>query len=141
MSFDQPNEKTPMSQQWDLSVQRQLPGRWVVEASYSGNHGTHLVAGGYNLNQSDSAAILSLGTTLQNTVPNPYAGIVPGSLGGGHDHPAAVALRIPYNTGVTVRNPHSAIPSYHAGLLAVQKHFSQGLTLLASYTKWQTHQR
>ena len=42
VSYDQPNEKTPMSQQWNLSVQTQLPGKWILEVAYSGNHGTHL---------------------------------------------------------------------------------------------------
>ena len=49
-----------MSQQWDFSIQKQLPGSWVVDVTYSGNHGTHLVAGNYDLNQLDPQ-YLSLG--------------------------------------------------------------------------------
>lgn len=135
VSFDQPNQKTPMSQQWDLSVQRQLPGNWVIEIAYTGNHGTHLVAGNYSLNQLTAEQYQTLGTSLQNTVPNPYAGLVPGSLGAATITLQQSLYAYPYYTSVTVRNPHLGNSIYHAGLLRVEKRFSQGLTFLASYTK------
>jgi hypothetical protein len=134
VSFDQPDQKTPMSQQWDLSVQKQLPGNWIVDVTYSGNHGTHLVAGGYDLNQLDPQ-YLSLGTALQNPVTNPYAGKVPGALGAATITKAQSLKPYPYYSSITVRNPHLGNSIYHAGLLTVQKRFSQGLTFLASYTK------
>ena len=135
VNFDQPNQKTPMSQQWDFSLQRQLPGNWVVELAYSGNHGTHLVSGNYNLNQLTPQQYQSLGATLQNTVPNPYAGIVPGSLGAARITLQQSLYAFPYYTTVTVRNPHLGDSIYHSGLIRVEKRFSQGLTFLASYTK------
>jgi hypothetical protein len=135
VNYDQPNQKTPMSQQWDFSLQRQLPGNWVVELAYSGNHGTHLVSGGYNLNQLAPEQYQTLGTTLQNTVPNPYAGIVPGSLGAARITLQQSLYAFPYYTSVTVRNPHLGNSIYHSGLIRVEKRFSQGLTFLASYTK------
>jgi hypothetical protein len=134
VSYDQPNQKTPLSQQWNFSVQKQLMGGWVVDASYTGNHGTHLVAGSYNLDQLDPQ-YLSLGTALQNPVANPYAGIVPGSLGGATITKQQSLLPYPYYTSVTVRNPHLGNSIYHAGLLSVQKRLQGGLTVLASYTK------
>jgi len=134
VSFDQPDQKTPMSQQWDVSVQRQLPGHWVVEATYTGNHGTHLVAGSYNLNQLTAQQYASLGTTLQNAVPNPYAGIIPGSLGASTITLLQSLYAYPYQSSVTVRNPHLGNSIYHAALLRVEKRFSNGLTFLASYT-------
>jgi hypothetical protein len=133
-SCDQSAQKTPMSQQWNFSVQKQLPGKWVVDATYSGNHGTHLVAGSYNMDQLDPQ-YLNLGTALQNPVTNPYAGKVSGSLGGATITKQQSLLPYPYYTGVTVRNPHLGNSIYHAGLLTVQKRFDKGLTLLASYTK------
>ena len=133
-SYDQSAQLTPMSQQWNLSLQKQILGGWVIDATYTGNHGTHLVAGGYNLNQLDPK-YLSLGTALQNSVSNPYAGKVPGSLGGATFTQQQSLLPYPYYTGITVRNPHLGNAIYHAGLLSVQKRFSKGLTVLASYTK------
>ncbi len=134
VSYDQSAQKTPMSQQWNLSIQKQILGGWVIDASYTGNHGTHLVAGGYNLDQLDPK-YLNLGTALQNPVTNPYANVVPGSLGSATITQQQSLLPYPYYTGITVRNPHLGNSIYHAGLLSVQKRFSKGLTFLASYTK------
>ena len=124
-----------MSQQWAFSLQRQLPGNWVVELTYTGNHGTHLVAGSYDLNQLTPDQYRTYGTALQNSVPNPYAGIVPGSLGGATITVQQSLAAFPYYTTITVRNPHLGNSIYHAGLLRVEKRFSHGLTFLASYTK------
>jgi hypothetical protein len=134
VSYDQATQKSPMSQQWDVSIQRQLPGNWVIDITYSGNHGTHLISGGYALDQLNPQ-YLSLGTALQNAVSNPYAGIVPGSLGAATITKQQSLLPYPYYTGITVRNPHMGDSIYHAGLLSVEKRFSHGLTFLASYTK------
>ena len=134
VTYDQSIQKTPMSQQWNFSVQKQMFGGWVVDVSYTGNRGTHLVAGNYNLNQLDPQ-YESLGNALSNSVTNPYAGIVPGSLGNATISRQQSLLAYPYYTSVTVRNPHLGNSMYHAGLLTVQKRMSKGLTFLASYTK------
>ncbi len=109
-----------MSQQWNFSLQKQMFGGWVVDVSYTGNRGTHLVAGNYNLNQLDPQ-YESLGNALSNSVTNPYAGIVPGSLGNATISRQQSLLAYPYYTSVTVRNPHLGNSIYHAGLLTVQK--------------------
>lgn len=36
-----PNLKEPYIQQWNFGIQRKLPGNFVVEANYVGNHGVH----------------------------------------------------------------------------------------------------
>jgi hypothetical protein len=133
-SYDQSNQSTPMSQQWNLSLQRQFGKGLVIEAGYTGNHGTHLVAGSYGLDQLNPQ-YLSLGNALQNAVANPYAGLVPGSLGSATITQQQALLPYPEYTGVTVRNPHLGDSIYHAGYLTVQKRLTQGFTFLASYTK------
>jgi Carboxypeptidase regulatory-like domain/TonB-dependent Receptor Plug Domain len=134
VNYDQPDQKTPLSQQWNVSLQKQIFGGWVIDASYTGNHGTHLVAGSYNLDQIASQ-YLSLGNALQNPVPNPYAGIVPGALGAATITKLQSLLPFPYYTSVTVRNPHLGNSIYHSGLLTVQKRLQNGLTVLVAYTK------
>jgi outer membrane receptor protein involved in Fe transport len=134
VNYDQSAQKTPMSQQWNFSVQKQLPGSWVVDISYTGNHGTHLLSGNYNLDELNPQ-YLGLGNALQNPVANPYAGIVPGSLGGSTITLQQALLPYPYYSSVLVRNPHLGNSIYHAALLTVQKRFDKGLTVLASYTK------
>jgi hypothetical protein len=133
VNWDQPREKVPMSQQWSLSVQRQLRGRWVVEAAYSANQASHLVSGGYDFNQLDPQHLV-LGLGLQNQVPNPYAGRVPGSLGAATISRSQSLRPYPYYTGVGVRLPHLGNSIYHAFLLSVEKRLAHGVALLASYT-------
>jgi hypothetical protein len=133
VSYDQARESVPRAQEWNASLQRQLPGQWMVELGYSGNHANHLVAGGYNLNQLNPA-YLSQGNALQNSVPNPYAGIVPGALGGPTITLQQSLLAYPYYSAITVRDPHLGDSIYHAGYISVKKKFSSGLVLLGSYT-------
>ena len=42
ITYFDPNPKSPRTQRWQVGIQRELPGRWVVEASYVGNHGSQL---------------------------------------------------------------------------------------------------
>ena len=37
-----PRIKTPYIQNWSFGIQRQLPGNWVVEVNYVGNHAVHM---------------------------------------------------------------------------------------------------
>jgi hypothetical protein len=134
VSFDQPGEKVPMSQQWSLSLQHEFAGDWLVDLAYAGNRGSHLLAGGYELNQLDPQH-WSLGIALQDQAPNPYAGRVPGALGGATITRAQSLRPYPYYNAITVRNPHNGSSIYHALMFSAEKRFSKGLVLLASYTK------
>jgi hypothetical protein len=133
VNYDQRNQSVPYSQQWNLSVQHQLPKGFVVEASYTGNKGTHLPAGSYDMNQLNPQ-YLSLGLALQDAVPNPYAGVISGSLGAATITRAQSLKAYPYYTSISVRNPRLGSSIYHAMLLSAEKRFSGGLTLLASFT-------
>ena len=133
VTWEQSYEKVPMSQQWGLSLQRQFSKTWMGEASYTANKASHLVAGGYDLNQLDPQ-YLSLGLALGENVPNPYAGRVPGALGGATLTRSQSLRPFPYYTGITVRNPHLGNSVYHALLASMEKRLSGGFALLASYT-------
>lgn len=128
--------RTPMSQQWNLSVQQQLPAGFLLEVAYSANRGTHLLAGDYDLNQADPALVREFGlqNRLTNNVPNPFAGKVPGQFGGATITQAQALRPYPYVGGITVRAPHLGSSTYHALLASAEKRFSRGFTLLASYT-------
>ncbi|MBL8217261.1 MAG: carboxypeptidase regulatory-like domain-containing protein [Bryobacterales bacterium] len=133
VNWDQANEKTPRSQQWTVSLQRQLPGRWLIDAAYSANQGSHLAASGYDFNQLDPQ-LNSLGLSLQDQVPNPYAGRIPGALGGATISRSQSLRPFPYYTGVTVRVPRLGNSIYHAFLLSVEKRLANGFAILGSYT-------
>jgi hypothetical protein len=121
-----------MSQQWSASLQQEVKG-WLLEATYSANKANNLVAGGYNLNELPPEAY-NLGLALQERVPNPYAGLVPGSLGDPTIQRGQLLRPFPYYSNVTIRNPHLGSSIYHALLTSVEKRLSSGFIMLASYT-------
>lgn len=134
VTWDQPNEKVPMSQQWSASLQHQVKG-WLLDASYSANRGTNLLAGGYNLN-GVRPENWQYGLRLtQERVANPYAGQVPGALGGSTITLQQSLADFPYYNAVTVRNPHLGNSMYHALLFTAERRFQSGLVVLVSYTK------
>lgn len=134
VTWDQTNEKYPRSQQWNLGVQKQLPGQWVIDAAYSGNKVNNLISGSYEYNVIDPQNY-SLGLALQDQVPNPYAGKVPGSLGAATIARSQLLKPYPYYSSVSVRNPHLGESFYNAFFLSVEKRFSRGVAFLTSYTK------
>jgi hypothetical protein len=135
-AFKERYSPTPMSQQWNLSLQQQLPGGFLAEVAYSANRGTHLLAGDYDLNQADPEKVRQFGLagTLTNQVANPFAGKVPGQFGGATIAQSQLLRPYPYLGNVTVRAPHLGNSIYHALLATGEKRFSKGFTLLASYT-------
>jgi Carboxypeptidase regulatory-like domain len=66
-----PNSGTaPRFQNWSLSVQRELPGKFVFEAAYIGNRGTRLSASHFSLNLLD-AKHYALGNLLNLRIDDP----------------------------------------------------------------------
>ena len=130
--------RNPYMQQWNLNVQRELPGNIVFEAAYIGSKGTRLLAGesGVTLSQLP-VSFLSLGTQLQDQVQNPFFGIItnPSSplrfqtVSRGRlfrpypQYNGVNAFRIPYGSSI-----------YHGGTLKADKRFSNGVSFLVAYT-------
>jgi hypothetical protein len=133
VEHDESSNRVPMSQQWTASIQHQLPGGWLVDVGYSANRGTKLIAAPYDFNQMDNR-FWDLGLALQNNVPNPYAGRVPGALGAATITRAQSLRPFPYYTSVAIRTPHLGSSIYHALLVSVERRLAQGLAMLVSYT-------
>jgi outer membrane receptor protein involved in Fe transport len=133
IKFTESTGSTPYSQQWSASLQQQLPGRWLIDATYSGNKGSHFITGAYNYNSLDPQ-YLSLGRGLLDNVRNPNAGLVTGSLGAANITRRQSLLPYPYYGAVNVTNPHLGSYVSHLFLLSVEKKSARGLTLLFSYT-------
>lgn len=134
VTYEQPNQKVPMSQQWSASLQQQVKG-WLLEASYSANNGTHLVAGDYDLNGVQPQNWVYGLRLSQERAPNPYAGLVPGALGGATITLRQASAAFPYYNAVRVRRPHLGNSIYHAFLFTAERRFQRGLVMLFSYTK------
>jgi hypothetical protein len=140
------NFPAPYVQQWNLDVQRQFHGDLLVDIAYAGSKGTHLPMHSQDLDQlqpqylPQSAADV---TNLTAIVPNPFAGNCTGCTGpvqsGGMGTNATVKadqLLVPYPQfdGFSLEEPDDRDSSYHSMQLKVQKRFSAGAQVLASYT-------
>jgi hypothetical protein len=103
------------TEQWDLSLQRQIGSNWIVSASYLGMRALHLRAA-----FEQNPAIYGPGATLGNTNQrrllyriNPIPGVF-------------------YGTITTMDDGVNS--NYHALRLSAQHRFSQNFTLLSVYT-------
>ena len=133
VSMEEADGTTPMSLQWNASLQHQLGKSWLVDVAYSANRGSHFLGTGYDVNQLDPQ-YNSLGLALQNPVPNPYAGKVPGTLGAATITREQSLKPYPYYQSISIRNPHYGSYTSHLLLLSVEKRMSRGFTMLFSYT-------
>jgi len=130
--------RNPYSEQWNLNVQKGLPGKSTVEVGYLGNHGLFLINGDPGVPYSQlPTADLALGNQLTQSVPNPFYGIIttPGSpLSQQFIQYNRLLRPFPQYDGVSSFRKPGAQSIYHGFTAKFDKRFSHGLTLLASYT-------
>jgi hypothetical protein len=138
------NETRGYSQQWNFTIQRQPWENWLFEVAYVGNRGVHLFMYNQNLNWLPDSTFSSLGSGLNTLVNNPFFGIIKtGPLAAAQIAQSQLLLPYPQFTALPgvlqggVVNPFSYLGSsiFHAGTLKVERRFSQGLSLLAAYSK------
>jgi hypothetical protein len=130
--------QVPHMQQWNLNVQRELPGNIITEVAYIGSKGTDLLIGesGLQFAQVDPS-YLSLGTALQEQVPNPFFGIItnPSSpLRFATVERRRLLRPFPQYDGVSAFRVPGSKSIYHGFTARADKRFANGLSLLASYT-------
>lgn len=131
------------AQMWNFGVQRELPGKMVLDVHYWGNKGTHDADDATSVLGSVTRNIdqlpdqyLALGSTLTQLVPNPFAG-----LGlGGVLAPAQISrqqslLPFPQYTGISQDFGPWGDSMYEAGSVQVERRLSSGLTFSAVYTR------
>ena len=142
ISFVDPADRVPRFHNWHFDVQRELPGRTLVSASYVGSRAYYLAApstdftGAINENINQvNPTYLSLGTALLQAVPNPLYGIITsGSLAGSTIPQSQLLKRYPQYSGVTRAAPAFGNSHYSSAQLQVEKRTSHGITALVSYT-------
>lgn len=108
VTFFDPQRRTGYSLQFNLSVQHELPGRILIDVGYLGNMSRKLPGENLTLNQ-----------------------IRPEKLGPGAgqwDRP------FPQFSNVQIQYPAIGVSAYNAGVVRVEKRFSGGFNLLATYT-------
>ena len=132
------------SQQWNFTIQHQPFENWLFELGYVGNRGVHLFMYNQNLNWLPDSTVAAYGAALNNQVANPFFGIIKsGPLASATVPQAQLLLPFPQFTALSgtiqggVVNPFSYLGDsiYHALTAKVERRFSNGLSLLAAYSK------
>jgi hypothetical protein len=133
--------RQPKIGQWNLSLQRELPGHLKVQAAYAGSASIALLAGPTDLNQL-TPETMALGATVLNTlVPNPFLTLP------ANQRPAATSILgratisvaqllrpFPQFGNVVSYNMNEAHATYHSLQLRIERRFSDGLLFTAGYT-------
>jgi hypothetical protein len=154
----EPKRANPYNQQWNLVLQRELARNLVVDLAYVGSRGVHLPARSLELNQispdtvayaranyntpgacpttgNPNNACTSIAQFFTQAVPNPFAGLLPGTTLNGSTIPRAQLLRrFPQYTNVSWFSPQVGVSTYNAFQASLQKRFSGGLSAVVNYT-------
>ena len=123
-------------QQWNVSLQRELTTNTTVEVAYIGSNITHVGIPDTNLNQL-SASQLGLGAALQQSVPNPYFGVIPRSSSLGNPTISVAQLLKPYPeyTTVTLYRNNVGTTRYQGVQVGLRQRFAHGLSYSVAYTR------
>ncbi|MDX1984814.1 MAG: carboxypeptidase regulatory-like domain-containing protein [Bryobacteraceae bacterium] len=117
LQFSSYERNPPMSvaHQWNLNIQREIGADWLFEVGYSGSRGLHLVRQ-YEANFSPAGPGAVNNKRIYSRVAIPGTSIIASPLGNTYSH----------------RYDGNSI--YHAMIAKVEKRFSNGFTVLSSYT-------
>jgi hypothetical protein len=137
---DRTQTDTPYEQSWSFGFQRAMPAGVIVDASYIGKKGTHLLFGGAghldHLGPQEQSYSRNQITALNTYVNNPFYGIItdPTSALSSPQVPA-YQLQLPYPqfSDFDLLTPPWANSTYHAFQLRVEKQLSKGLQFLVTY--------
>ena len=130
-----------------ISYQRELPGQWLAEAAYVGSRGWDLTTGGggqageIELNPIPAQYLSTSGVRdvavinfLAQQVTNPFRGLLPGTAFNGNTISRSQLLRVfPHFDNVRTRGDDGT-SRYNSAQFKLEKRFTQGYTVLASYT-------
>ncbi|HEY3381107.1 MAG TPA: TonB-dependent receptor [Vicinamibacterales bacterium] len=125
---------------FQVGLQRELPGKIVVEAYYVGLRGSNLgVRTDLNaIPQQYVSTSLARDDNqekyLSGTVTNPFAGLLPGTSFNGSTIARSQLLKPYPEFGRVAIETYGGSSTYNAGEFRIEKRFSQGFNLLGTYT-------
>jgi outer membrane receptor protein involved in Fe transport len=142
ISFLNPDFKIPYVDQWMTGVSLELPAKVGVELAYVGNRSRRLPINGLAINEVSRAnrekAIEALGgnaSYLTELLPNPFAGLVPGTALNNPTVQRGQLLRpYPQFQGITMDRVNAGAAQYDGLETSVNRRLSQGLLAVVSYT-------
>jgi hypothetical protein len=135
LTFFDDRRVNPYNQQWQFSVQQELPSNILVEVAYMGMHSLKQVES-FNLNERPDR-FLALGRAENNPVPNPFLNVFPSTstLGRGSTvTQSRLWVRFPQYTTLTMNGVPTGRALYHSMQMKVDKRLSHGLNVLFTYT-------
>ncbi len=133
VSFYNRAQKTPYTVQWNFGIQQLFPHSVFLDLTYAGTHSLDEPVN-RTLNQLPDED-LALGGALNALVPNPFYGqITTGALSAPTVSRAQLLVPYPQFTGVTSDGAGWAEGRYNALEAKLEKRFTSGFNLLASYT-------
>ncbi len=128
------------AQRWSIGFQYELPGQWLFEGAYVGNRGYDGVVT-YDINaipQQYLSTSTIRDTTVINflsaNVTNPFRGLIPGVNLNGNTVARSQLLK-PFPQFLVINSRRNdAKSNYHSAQARIERRFSKGFTILASYT-------
>ena len=135
-------EGPPRIQQWNLQIERQLPGDILISVGYVGAHGTRLGNPGTTRNYTRTADRLKYRNALNEEIPirSVYGGEQGDRLAGiwGQDNLSRRQLLCAFPQfgcpSISFSGFFDGQNKYHGLHLKVQKRFSEGLSFIGVYT-------
>jgi hypothetical protein len=132
-------------QQWNLSVERQLPAGFALSAAYVGSKATHLEQYSQQTNQLSDAFLAQAATQfaaggrstveILQSVPNPFfVNGVPLALGAPTTTVGQLLRPYPQYTSVELAGQGSFDSIYHSLQITAQRRFAGAGSLLVAYT-------
>ena len=122
------------AEEWNLDIQRTLPGNVLFDVAYAGSHGIHLY---YDFNPDQLPdQYLALGSKIIQQVPNPFYGKI---ATGGLSFPTVAAGQLlrPFPQFESVLLGNSSFwgaSSYDSLQVKLDKRYSNGFNFLVAYT-------
>ncbi len=137
----------PYTQQWNFTIQRELPFRMLLQTAYVGTKGTHLAIQQEPVNQTDdipqatlNSAIATYEATgvnpLTTLVTNPFYGVITNNTNLKNATIQQQYLDLPYPAygSVTRFQDRIGSSSYNALQVTVKRAFDHGFQIMGTYT-------
>ena len=135
--FDPQTRSAGYVQEYSLEVQREIPSGFVLSLGALGSHSLHLLQNGQNIDQLNPGLFATAQTQLaaHSSVANPFYGNGGvGTIGTATVSPVQLLLPYPEYTSVSLSTSGTASARYYSFYFRAQRRFSNGLSVLASYT-------
>jgi hypothetical protein len=145
LTFSNPARRIPHIDEFSAGVQRELPFRMKLDVSYVGSRSRDILTGdaqgngGRNINVLSAAQLAQARqdpTFLTTSVPNPFAGLIPGNptLNAANITRGLLLLPFPQFGSVTENAENVGRLWYNSLQASLEKRLSRGLVGVVSYT-------